>query len=95
MPPNRPSKHPRALNGSHRHPEAARLARELASRTGETLTEAEIGALRERLGRTPAPTLADRAGRVQRIVDEAARIIHGRPVDADDLYYDEGLPTQW
>lgn len=36
---------------SIKHPEADRLARELAERTGETLTEAVINALRERLAR--------------------------------------------
>lgn len=37
---------------SIKHPEADRLARELAARTGETLTEAVVVALRERLART-------------------------------------------
>jgi antitoxin VapB len=36
---------------SIKHPEADRLARELASRTGETLTEVVVVALRERLAR--------------------------------------------
>ncbi len=36
---------------SIKHPEADRLARELAARTGETLTEAVVNALRERLAR--------------------------------------------
>jgi antitoxin VapB len=36
---------------SIKDPEADRLARALAQRTGETLTEAVIGALRERLDR--------------------------------------------
>jgi len=36
---------------SIKHPEADRLARELAAETGEGLTEAVLGALRERLGR--------------------------------------------
>jgi antitoxin VapB len=36
---------------SIKDPEADRLARALAKRTGETLTEAVIGALRERLDR--------------------------------------------
>jgi antitoxin VapB len=36
---------------SIKHPEANRLARALARRTGETLTEAVISALRERLDR--------------------------------------------
>lgn len=36
---------------SIKHPEADKLARELARRTGETLTEAVVTALRERLRR--------------------------------------------
>ncbi|MFR9752110.1 type II toxin-antitoxin system VapB family antitoxin [Nocardia sp. 004] len=36
---------------SIKHPEADRLARELAARTGETMTEAVVIALRERLAR--------------------------------------------
>jgi antitoxin VapB len=36
---------------SIKHPEADRLARDLAARTGETLTEAVVAALRERLTR--------------------------------------------
>jgi antitoxin VapB len=46
-----------------KHPEADRLARELAQKTGETITEVVINALRDRLareeGRTAAPVLAD------------------------------------
>ena len=34
-----------------KHPEADRLARELAARTGETITDVVIEALRERLAR--------------------------------------------
>jgi antitoxin VapB len=37
---------------SIKHPEADRLARELAAHTGETLTEAVVVSLRERLART-------------------------------------------
>jgi len=48
---------------SIKHPEADRLARELAARTGESLTDAVINALRERLrreqGRVRAPRLRD------------------------------------
>jgi antitoxin VapB len=36
---------------SIKHPEADRLARELAARTGESLTDAVVIALRERLAR--------------------------------------------
>ena len=48
---------------SIKHPEADRLARELAACTGETLTEAVLTALRERLrreqGRVSKPKLMD------------------------------------
>jgi len=48
---------------SIKHPEADRLARELAARTGESLTEAVLNALRERLtreqGRVKTPRLRD------------------------------------
>jgi antitoxin VapB len=45
-------------------PEADRLARELAALTGESITEAVINALRERLGRRRA---VDRATRRKRL----------------------------
>lgn len=38
-----------------KNPRAHELAREVAARTGETLTEAVIHSLEERLERTPAP----------------------------------------
>lgn len=41
---------------SIKHPEADRLARELAAQTGETLTEAVVIALRERLARQAGRT---------------------------------------
>jgi antitoxin VapB len=48
---------------SIKHPEADRLARELATTTGESLTETIISALRERLrreqGRARGPRLRD------------------------------------
>ena len=48
---------------SIKHPDADRLARELADTTGETLTEAIINALRERLrreqGKSRGPRLRD------------------------------------
>jgi antitoxin VapB len=48
---------------SIKHPEADHLARELAKQTGETLTDAIINALRERLrreqGKTRGPRLRE------------------------------------
>ncbi|HPX37719.1 MAG TPA: type II toxin-antitoxin system VapB family antitoxin [Mycobacterium sp.] len=55
---------------SIKDPEADRLARELAARTGETLTEAIVVALRERLaretGRTAAVPLGDELAAIRR-----------------------------
>ena len=80
---------------SLKDPEADRLAREVAARTGETLTAAVIVALRERLarlkGQSPPPAVARRASRhrptLRRVAD--AR----RPASRRDSGYDEqGLP---
>jgi len=53
---------------SIKNPEAERLARELAKRTGESMTEAIVKALRERLqhvtGRRRAVSLADQIGEI-------------------------------
>ncbi len=80
---------------SIKHDEADRLARALARETGETLTDAVVTALRERLDRVRKP------GRVKRVLAEVqalkARVaklpvLDSRPVD-DILGYDErGLP---
>jgi antitoxin VapB len=55
---------------SIKDPEADRLARELAARTGETLTEAVVVALRERLarqtGRPGAVPLRDELAAIRR-----------------------------
>jgi antitoxin VapB len=55
---------------SIKHPEADRLARDLAARTGETLTEAVVAALRERLtretGRTSTIPLRDELTAIRR-----------------------------
>ena len=80
---------------SIKHPEADRLARELASRTGETITEAVIAALRERLRRETGKA------RVQRVSEELGRIgsrCAALPVldarAAEDIigYDEDGLP---
>jgi len=81
---------------SIKHPEADRLARELSAATGETLTEAVMNALRERLehqrGKRPAPRST------QQILDEARQRLARLPVrdrrSAEEILgYDEhGLP---
>ena len=80
---------------SIKHPEADRLARELAERTGESLTDAIINALRERLRRVEGRV------RVPRVRDEIRAIrerCHALPVldrrSADEILgYDEhGVP---
>lgn len=81
---------------SIKHPEVDRLARRLAETTGETLTEAVLQAIRERLvrvsGRKRDRGLADEVARIQ------ARI-RGLPVvddrGPDELlgYDDDGLPA--
>jgi antitoxin VapB len=75
-------------------PEADRLVRELAGRTGETLTEAIVVAVRERLGRIGAGRTSSLAQEIGRIATRCGK----RPVrDARSpdviLGYDEaGLP---
>ena len=80
---------------SIKHPEADRLARELAARTGESLTEAVINALKERLQRE-----AGRA-RVRRLSDELGRIgarcaalpvLDDRAADEILGYDEDGVP---
>lgn len=74
--------------------EADRLARELAARTGETLTEAVLNALRERLARFAAPqplSLREELRRIRRRCSELP-VLDDRPAD-EILGYDErGLP---
>jgi antitoxin VapB len=79
-----------------KHPEADRLARELAAMTGETLTEAVVNALRERLShqaRRPGPRSA------KDVLEEARTRLSRLPVrdprTADEILgYDErGLPS--
>jgi antitoxin VapB len=80
---------------SIKHDEADRLARALARETGETLTEAVVVALRERLDRVRQPSRARRRlARLRRIQDRVAALPtrDNRPAD-EILGYDEhGLP---
>jgi antitoxin VapB len=84
-----------------RHEETERLARELARRTGETLTEAISKALEERLAKI---ALSDQAAedeyvaRLTAISDRAAAAIKAAGVTQtstemlDELYDENGLP---
>jgi len=80
---------------SIKHPEADRLARELAAATGESLTDAIVKALRERLEkeqrRAPALRLSDE---LRAIRERCSRlpVLDARRAD-EILGYDEsGLP---
>jgi antitoxin VapB len=74
--------------------EAERLARELASATGESVTRAVTVAVRERLQRvkqSDQDAVAERAAHIKRIAgDAAARWVEPyRTVAHSDLLYDE------
>ncbi|HEY1974174.1 MAG TPA: type II toxin-antitoxin system VapB family antitoxin [Pseudonocardia sp.] len=81
---------------SIKDPEADRLARELAARTGETLTEAVIVALRERLarqqGRTRAVPLQEELAAIRRRC-AALPVLDDRTPDAILGYDNHGLPS--
>jgi antitoxin VapB len=87
--------HPReeaAMTLGIKDPEADRLAKELARRQGETVSDAVVGALRDALARTPNP------GGVEGTADkllEIARRYSGLPTldnrsEDEILGYDDG-----
>ncbi len=78
--------------------EAYRLVKELADATGESMTQAVIQSVRERLDRFRSARVEDVDARVERIM-ELAKVIHDAAPpgywdqDFDELLYDEmGLP---
>lgn len=79
---------------SIKHPEADNLARELAEATGETLTEAVLLAIRERLvrvvGRRRDRGLRDEIARIQERVTRLPRLESGSD-EALLGYGDDGL----
>lgn len=81
---------------SIKDPEADRLARELAARTGETLTQAIVVALRERLaretGRTTAVHLGDELAAIRRRC-AALPVLDARFEDEILGYDRHGLPA--
>ncbi|MDQ6726150.1 MAG: type II toxin-antitoxin system VapB family antitoxin [Actinomycetota bacterium] len=74
--------------------EADRLARELASVTGESLTEAVVTALRERLTRHQARGMGGMAARLRRIQSDVTTlpVLDERAPDEIVGYGDHGLP---
>jgi len=76
-----------------KHPEADRLARELARETGEGLTEAVVVALRERLARTRRARRSGLAAEIVRIGKECAALPVLDPRSADEIlsYGEDGL----
>lgn len=80
---------------SIKNPEADRLARQLADATGETLTEAVITALKERLirqgGRTRTPRLAEQLREIRKRCSSLPVLDRRTPEEI--LEYDRnGLP---
>jgi antitoxin VapB len=74
--------------------DADRLARELASETGETLTEAVETALRERLDREHAKHATSMRARLARLAADVAtlRVADDRTAEEIIGYDDAGLP---
>jgi antitoxin VapB len=79
---------------SIKHPDADRLARELAARTGEGITEAVIIALRERLERTKRARPSALKDEILRIGNECAALPERDARTADEIlaYEDDGIP---
>jgi antitoxin VapB len=80
---------------SIKHPEADRLARELARTTGEGLTEAVINALRERLARQKRRPRGRRLSDELRAIGErvaALPVVDDRNADEIIDYDGRGVP---
>ncbi len=77
-----------------KHPEVDRLARELAARTGETITQTVLNALRERLKREGAKSPLSLKDEIMEISRRCAALPRRTGRTADEIIgYDEhGLP---
>lgn len=81
---------------SIKNDEADRLARELSAVTGESLTEAVLVALRERLAREEERRRDDSiSARLKRLADDVAKlpVYDDRSPDEIIGYDENGLPT--
>jgi antitoxin VapB len=79
---------------SIKHPDADRLARALAARTGLSLTDAILLALREQLNRTASPQGTSLADELMALGQRCASlpVLDPRSPDALLGYDDSGLP---
>jgi antitoxin VapB len=77
-----------------KNPEARRLARKLAKRTGESMTHAVIEALRDRLSRLCAVSKREATAEELLAIGRrcAATLKHNDPDHAALLYDESGLP---
>lgn len=74
-------------------PLAHELAQALAQQTGETMTQAVVEALRERLERLRRAQSKATADELLAIGQRCAKGISKTPIDHDELLYDDqGLP---
>jgi antitoxin VapB len=80
---------------SIKNDEADLLARQLAATTGESLTDAVLVSLRERLQREEMKRRVGAADRLRRLAAEVATmpVVDDRPIDELLGYDDRGLPT--
>ncbi len=78
---------------SVKDPEAYRLAREIADRTGETLTKVVIDSLRDRQEKVEKKRTKATVDEMMAIAKRAAVGVKRPYIDHGDLLYDEyGLP---
>ena len=80
---------------SIKNPEVERLARELAAKTGESITDAVMVALRDRIDRETRRRDGQRLRRMMRIAEDIARLPRLDTRSADEIIgYDEhGVPS--
>ena len=75
------------------NPKADRLARDVAMRNGESITEAVVKALEERLARSPHLPHEEKVRRVQAVIDAAAAFPTPTAFSEADLYGPDGRPA--
>jgi antitoxin VapB len=80
---------------SIKNPEADQLARELAAATGETLTDAVLVALRERLDRERQDRRPGIASRLRRLAEDTSSLLVVDRRHPDEIigYDEDGVPA--